>query len=104
MNPILIKKYLKSEYVFYPNLVQRIKKGKIVKEIMISDIEEIIYNEKFGFVDFIKILIDRLHPYFNFPKSFVIILKAKPHVFSIQLKKEEYEILKESFLKTITLI
>lgn len=104
MNPILRKKYLRSEYIFYSDSIQKIKKGKIIKEITLNDIEEITYNEKFGFVDFVKILVDRLQPYFHFPKALIIVLKTKPNIISIKLEIKEYELLKLNFNKIIKLI
>ncbi len=104
MEILYVKKSFKNEYIFYPNLIQQIKKGKVINEYYIEDIEEITYNEKFGFNDFIKIIIDRLHPYFNLPNSFIITLRTKSRPIGLKLKYKEYLKIKDKFQKKIKLI
>ena len=99
---ILKKKRFKFEYIFYVDRILKYKKRTLIKSIFIDEIEEIVYNPKFNFTDFVSIFINRAQSYYYLPKSLVIMLKSKHEILSIKLEKNEVEILKKLFFLDIT--
>ena len=94
MEPIVIKKG-KYEYSFYSDRIVSTKNGKPVYEVFYHEIEEITYNPKFGFKDFLTFLISVGVAFECAPRFLMMRLKTRKisqmNVIGTKLSNKEFE-------------